>query len=112
LRALQEDIVVTITASEGAQEAVEDRQRQLGRFTFRLLEGLHGSADASSGGNRDGQVSLSEVAHYVRQKVVEDSRRGQVDQFPTAGPADLFEYLDLPLTSAAIALQARAGKAN
>jgi uncharacterized caspase-like protein len=112
LRALQDDIVVTFTASEGAQEAVEEGQRQLGRFTFRLLEALQGSADAGNEGNRDGLVSLNEVAHYVRQKVVEDSRRGQVDQFPTAGPADLFEYLDLPLTSASVALQARSDNAN
>ena len=100
-------IVLTITASEGAQEAVEDGQRQLGRFTFRLLEALQGLADSTSTGNRDGQVSLKEVALYVRQKVVEDCVQGQVEQFPTAGPAVLFDYIELPLTASSIPLQAR-----
>ena len=99
LRAMQDDLVLTLTASEGNQEAVEDRQKQLGRFTARLLEALAGSADREVDGNRDGIVGLVEAVDYVRAKVAEESSRDTVPQFPTAGPADLLPYVDLPLTT-------------
>lgn len=100
VRALQDDMVFTFTASEGTQEAVEDRQRQLGRFTFRLIEGLEGAADSTAnGGNGDGQVGWNEVVPYVTAAVLHDAAGTETVQRPTCGPADLLKYVDLPLTS-------------
>ena len=100
IRALQDDLVFTLTASEGNQEAAEDRQRQLGRFTFRLVEGLNGAADSpANGGNDDGQVRWSELVKYVTTAVVNDSEGTETVQRPTFGPANLLNYVELPLTS-------------
>lgn len=109
LRALQEDVFLTLSATEGGQEAVEERTRRFGRFTFRLLEGLRGSADLPSAGvgNGDGQVTLQEVVKYVQQTVAADSARDSHAQFPTAGPDDLLEIADVPLT-VATAVQTKA----
>ena len=35
---LQDDRILTLTASEGHEEAAEDRDARLGRFTARLIE--------------------------------------------------------------------------
>jgi hypothetical protein len=97
LRALQEDIVFTLTASEGGQEAVEERERNLGRFTSRLLEALQGAADEREG-NADGIVSWSEVVRYVEKMVTVDSIGDPYQQYPTAGPSELLNVADFPLT--------------
>lgn len=109
LRALQDDVFLTLSATEGGQEAVEERSRRFGRFTFRLLEALRGSADeASTGvGNGDGRVTLQEVVRYVQRTVASDSARDSHSQFPTAGPDDLLEIADVPLTVAS-AVQTKA----
>ena len=74
LRSLQHDLVFTMTASEGGQEAVEERERKLGRFTARLLEALEGVADdAAFGGDQDGIVTLNEAIRYVSETVTADS---------------------------------------
>lgn len=99
IRALQDDMVFTLTASEGTQEAVEDRQKKLGRFTFRLVEGLEGAADLpTSGGDGDGQVRWSELVHYVTDSVVNDSAGTETLQRPTSGPSNLLNYVEIPLT--------------
>jgi hypothetical protein len=97
LRALQEDVFLTLSATEGGQEAVEERTKRFGRFTFRLLEGLRGAADQTTG-NRDGQVSLPEIVAYVQRTVAADSARDAQGQFPTAGPSELLELVNVPLT--------------
>lgn len=100
LRALQNDVVFTLTASEGGQEAVEDRQRNLGRFTSRLLEALQGAADAwAQGGNGDGVASWKEIVDYVQRMVTADSLGDTYQQYPTAGPLELLEVADFPLTA-------------
>lgn len=98
LRTLQEDLVFTLTASEGQQEAIEDRAQSLGRFTRRLLEGLRGEADREQG-NRDGRVTWGEVTRYVQRAVRADSIADPYQQFPTAGPAELLEFADFPVTA-------------
>ncbi len=40
LRFLQDDVVLTLTASEGGEEAAEQRESQLGRFTSELVAAL------------------------------------------------------------------------
>ena len=100
VRVLQDDLVFTLTASEGNQEAVEDRERLLGRFTYRLIEGLQGAADfKANGGNDDGQVRWGELVEYVTSAVVNDSTGTETVQRPTFGPANLLKYVELPLTS-------------
>lgn len=99
LRALQDDVVFTMTASEGSQEAAEEQSRQLGRFTYRLLEALSGAADdARNGGDANGLVTLREASGYVRSTVAADSAGDPQQQFPTAGPIDLLEFAEFPLS--------------
>jgi len=102
IRALQGDLVLTLTASEGAEEAAEVRERRLGRFTARLLEALHGQADqVAHGGDGDGLVGWDEIVAYVQQSVIADSQGDAVPQHPVAGPAELLPHLQFPLTRAA-----------
>lgn len=98
LRALQDDVVFTFTASEGHEEAVEDAARGLSRFTFRFAEALQGAADQS--GNQDEIVTLREAIDYCMRTVTEDSRDDAFIQHPTAGPLDLLPYVTIPLTRA------------
>jgi hypothetical protein len=91
VRALQEDVLITVAASDGAEEAVE------GRFSTRLIEALEGAADRE-GGNRDGVVRLNEVIAYLRRTVSEDSRWDTHVQTPSAGPADLLPFTAPPLS--------------
>ena len=99
LRALQDDVVLTLTASEGSQEAFEEKEKGLGRFTARLIEALEGSADQQAlGGDDDGIVTLNEAISYVKQTVADDSSNQDDLQYPTAGPVDLLEYVRIPLT--------------
>ena len=100
VRALQDDLVFTLSATEGGQEAVEDREKRFGRFTFHLLEGLRGAADQLAG-NGDRQVSLDELIRYVKATVAAESSADSAgpQQFPTAGPAELIEHVQIPLTT-------------
>ncbi|MFK8112072.1 MAG: hypothetical protein AB8B91_07705 [Rubripirellula sp.] len=95
LRFLQDDVVLTMTASEGDEEAAEKRETGLGRFTTKLVEALEGAADA----NGDGEVVLNEAIEYVTTKVTEESELEGMPQHPTASPAYLLQTLRLPLTS-------------
>ncbi len=90
LRALQDDVIFTLTASEGDQEAVD------GRFTKRLLAGLSGQADSANG---DGVVEWRELVEYVRRTVAADSAADAYQQFPTAGPRELLDVVEMPLTA-------------
>lgn len=97
LRYLQDDVILTLTASEGDEEAVEQRPRGMGLFTSVLAEALMGKAaefdsDAST-------VSLKEVVEHVTRRVAEESESQGFSQHPTASPAYLLETLTLPLTS-------------
>jgi uncharacterized caspase-like protein len=99
LRALQDDMMFTLTASDGNQEAVEESERKLGRFTYHLLTALNGDADlGAQGGNGDNVVTLNEVIQYVKHSVERDSSGDTYRQTPTAGPDDLLPLVHLPLT--------------
>ncbi len=94
MRMLQGDVVLTMTASEGEEEAAEQKDRQLGRFTSHLVDALQGNGD----GDKDGIVTLRETIEHVIKASEEDSRTSGFVQHPTAGPADLLKSLELPLT--------------
>ena len=66
------------------------------RFSRRLLEALQGQADGWQG-QRDGKVTLRELADYVKRNVSADSAGDAVRQVPTAGPRDLLELVEFPL---------------
>ena len=95
LRFLQDDLVLTLTASEGDEEAAEQRETRLGRFTSKLASALEGDADE----NGDGRVTLQETVQYVRATVAEESEREGLPQHPTASPQYLIEAFELPLTA-------------
>ena len=91
VRTLQEDVVLTVTASAGHEEAAEDKRLGHGVFTTCLLEALLGKADQTG----DAVVTLDEVVRYVQESVAD---RTESRQNPTAGPNDLLPYVSLPLT--------------
>ncbi|WP_085979998.1 caspase family protein [Rhodopirellula sallentina] len=95
LRHLQQDRVITLTASEGGEEAAEVAETGMGRFTYRFVEALRGAADQDG----NGIVTLDETYRYVSETVSADARADSMQQHPTASPVDLIQRLDLPLTS-------------
>lgn len=86
VRALQQDMLVTLAASHGSEEAIE------GLFSKRLIEGLSGAADGEAG-PRDGVVRFDELVAYVRRSVSADSFQRGFEQTPSAGPADLLPFV-------------------
>ncbi|MEM9660068.1 MAG: caspase family protein, partial [Planctomycetota bacterium] len=89
VRKLQNDLLITIAASGGNQEAVE------GRFANRLLQALEGADDDDG----DGIISLNEMVAYVQRTVAADSDGEPVRQTPSAGPAELLRYAALRLAT-------------
>ena len=96
IRSLQDDMIMTWTASRGSEEAAESRNHGMGRFTYHLVEALRGAGDT----NHDGTVSLDEASDYVRGAVMIESTGDPVPQVPTTGPARLFRVSHIPLTHA------------
>ncbi|HUY34302.1 MAG TPA: hypothetical protein VMV69_16265 [Pirellulales bacterium] len=94
IRALQEDVILTVAASAGDERSEEKAAWRHGAFTKTLLDGLAGRADASA----DGAVSLDELIAYVKAQVpkLTDGR-----QNPTAAPDDLLPFISLRLSGRA-----------
>lgn len=67
-----------ITASRPAEVSVELSELGHGIFTYYLVQGLAGAADA----NRDGIVSLQELYDYLEQQVTQKSRAVGGNQHP------------------------------
>lgn len=82
--------VVTITASTGQQKSVETGGH--GAFTYHLLDGLNGKADA----NTNGVVEMDEVWGYLNQKVQKTAADAGNKQTPVL-MADRLEH-GFPLT--------------
>jgi hypothetical protein len=57
--------MIRLIGGEGFAKGLEDEKHRHGLFTYYFLRGLRGEADT----NRDGDVTLGEIAGYVRQKV-------------------------------------------
>jgi WD40 repeat protein len=112
LRFLQDDVVLTWTASEGDQEAVEKREDRLGRFTTHLVAALSGQADVAMSGNSDGLVSLREAIEFVSARVRQESQVEGTPQYPTVGPRDLIESIELPLSGNLMPALADVGNAR
>ncbi len=69
---------VIVTASQSNEQALELPRMGHGLFTYYLLEGLEGKADA----NNDGFVTLSEGYDYLEEKVASLSRKEGGKQTP------------------------------
>lgn len=93
VRALQNDLVLTLTASEGDQLAAEYRGAQASLFTGAIQQTLRQCPDI----NGDGLLDWRELVQQVRRQVSAQSLAGAIPQFPTAGPKDLLEVIELPL---------------
>ncbi|MEZ6149145.1 MAG: caspase family protein [Pirellulaceae bacterium] len=93
VRSLQGDMVLTLTASEGNQLAAEYRGAQASLFTSAIEKTLQQFQDT----NHNGLLDWHELAQQVRSLVSQQSLAGAVPQFPTAGPKDLLEVIELPL---------------
>ena len=96
LRFLQDDVVITLTASEGDEEAAEQKSSRMGRFSAALVDGLQGKAPELD--NDLETISLREIVDYVSRRVESESAGDEVPQHPTASPNYLFRTLTLPLT--------------
>ena len=80
----------TIAASSDTQSAMEGYEGH-GIFTYVILEGLSGKADA----NKDGYVSLSELSQYAEEKVPDYSyAKWGYEQYPQV---DLRKQSNFPL---------------
>jgi len=79
-----------VLSASGAREIAGGLDlRKHGLFTYFLLRGLSGEADA----DRDGHVTLGELNGYLRAKVSETARRDNRDQNPRLlGDASLRMY--------------------
>ncbi len=69
---------VTLSASDGTQLSLELDEFQHGVFTYYLLEGLKGGADA----NQDGVIELEETWDYVKYQVTDAARQAGNPQTP------------------------------
>ncbi|MGI9474060.1 MAG: caspase family protein [Rubripirellula sp.] len=97
LRFLQDDVVLTLTASEGDEEAAEQKSARMGRFSAALVDALRGKAPELD--TEPNEVSLLEVIDYVTRRVTDESASDDVPQHPTASPHYLLRTLRIPLTS-------------
>jgi hypothetical protein len=79
---LAEGKVVAFSASTGSQLSHSYREKRQGLFTYYLLSGLSGQADAK----KDGSVNLGELFGYVKENVVRVSRKTTMEQVPSVTP--------------------------
>ncbi len=67
---------IYMLATEKDRKTVEDKNWKHGAFTYYLLEGLKGKADAYKGvGKRDKQISLGELRAYIVDKVPAETQK-------------------------------------
>lgn len=76
-----------LAASSGAQAAGASEPNRHGLYSYHLLNGLAGQADADG----DGHVTVSELHGYARKKVIIEARKEGREQTPTlSAPAGSF----------------------
>ena len=93
MRFLETGLVLTVTASEGNEEAAEVDEAGLGRFTSQWIQAIQGGADQDA----DGVIQLKEVVRFVQKEVAADAEQEGLFQNPTASPSELIEAIELPL---------------
>jgi hypothetical protein len=70
---------ILITASGSTEAAIEVPELRHGLFTWHLLRGMEGAADA----DRDGIVTADELYQYVQREMLTDSGKHSAGQMPT-----------------------------
>ncbi len=85
--------IIAFSATSTGQISNALPEKQHGLFTYYLLRGLRGDADADD----DGWNSLKEICGYVTQHVVRESRRLQSEQTPSIMP-DKGELKDVAMS--------------
>ncbi len=80
---IKSDHIVSISSSSSDQASNAYSETKHGLFTYYLLKGLGGEADA----NQDGRVSVSEVYQYVLENVSRTARRIGLPQTPAITPS-------------------------
>jgi len=84
--------VVTVSASAASETTGAHAQSGHGLFTYHLLNGLTGAADANSNSN----ITVSELKKYLVESVQTDARRDNREQTPTvAMPSGFDQNTDL-----------------
>ncbi len=79
---LPSDKIISMTAAQGDQLSNAFQEKEHGLFTYYLLSGLRGAADADG----DGTVTLNELYTYIHVNVVKVSRRDGLEQTPEILP--------------------------
>ena len=79
---LLSDKVVSLAATTGGQISNSYPEREHGLFTYFLLRGLRGEADA----NNDNFINVDEIYSYVKNNVTRVSRRKGMEQTPVVAP--------------------------
>jgi uncharacterized caspase-like protein len=64
---------VILAASSGQEVALESAERGHGIFTYFLLRGLEGAADADA----DGRIDTGEIYKFISEKVTAATKRRQ-----------------------------------
>lgn len=72
------DKVSILAAAAGDQAAGSSDSHRHGLFTFHLLAGIRGAADA----NTDGRVTLREIHEYLFRRVKDEARTANREQMP------------------------------
>jgi uncharacterized caspase-like protein len=80
--ALPSDKIISLTASQGDQLSNAYPEKEHGLFTYFILSGLRGAADADG----DQSVTMDELYTYVNRNVVTVSRRSGLEQTPDILP--------------------------
>lgn len=81
--------LIVFTASGAGQLAYWHTQKKLGLFTSVFIDGINGDADRTGRGNKDGQVTGTELAAYLSETVAYRARslHGR-EQTPTVPEGD------------------------
>jgi hypothetical protein len=80
--AFSSDKIISLTASQGDQLSNAYPEKEHGLFTYFMLSGIRGAADA----NGDEMVTLDELFAYVNVNVIAVSRRSGLEQTPDILP--------------------------
>jgi len=87
-RYLRRGVSAVFYAARKGYYSHDDLPSEYGLFGNALITGLQGEADTRYGGNKDGVVSLGEIASYVDQSLTDWSLKGPQVQFPYTGILD------------------------
>ncbi|MEW6668371.1 MAG: DUF1566 domain-containing protein [Thermodesulfobacteriota bacterium] len=81
-RYLRKDVTAVFYAARKGYTSHEDEDSAHGVFASCLIRGMEGAADREYGGNKDGLVSLAELASYVNLALTGWSLKGPLRQVP------------------------------